>query len=126
MSTLAKVGFVELAAGALTGWIVVLSLEQQELLKRWGVRTPRRLLQMHLDLIIMGLILIAVGLALPDLESWIAVPLAIGTWVNPLLFVPLAFKPDIDKVLAYRAISVVSFVFVSGGLTAAAIEALKT
>lgn len=126
MSTLAKVGFVELATGGLTGWIVLLTMERPDLIKRAGVRTPRRLLQMHLDLIIMGLILIAVGLALPDLAAAIAIPLAIGTWVNPLLFLPLAFKPDVNQVLAYRAVSALSFLAVSGGLTAAAVEALKS
>jgi hydroxylaminobenzene mutase len=126
MSTLAKVGFVELAAGGLTGWLIVLSREQPDLLKRAGVRVPRRLLQMHLDLILMGLILVAAGLALPDLPSWIAIPLAIGTWVNPLMFLPLAFWPEIDKRLPYRAVATVSFVFVSGGLVAVAVEALNT
>jgi hypothetical protein len=126
MSTLAKVGFVELAAGALTGWVVALSFVGQEPLKRVGVRTPRRLLQMHIDLILMGLILIAVGLALPDLAGWIAIPLAIGTWVNPLLFAPLAWRQDLVKVPAYRAVAVLSFICVSGGLTAVAVEALKT
>lgn len=126
MSTLAKVGFVELAVGALTGWIVVLSLVRQELLKRVGIRTPRRLLQMHLDLILMGLILIAVALALPDLASWIAIPLAIGTWVNPLLFLPLAYRQDLVDRPVYRTIAVLSFVCVSGGLTVVAVEALRT
>jgi hydroxylaminobenzene mutase len=125
MSTLAKIGFVELAVGALTGWIVALSHVRRELLERWGVRSPRRLLQMHLDLIIMGLILIAVGLALPDLATWIAIPLAIGTWTNALLFAPVAFREDLVARPAFRAIVVVSFVFVSGGLTAVAVEALK-
>jgi hydroxylaminobenzene mutase len=126
VSTLAKVGFVELAVGALAGWIVVMSREWPNVLKRAGVRVPRRLLQVHLDLVLMGLILIAVGLALPDLSAAIAIPLAFGTWVNPLLFVPLAFTPEIDKRRSYRALSAVSFVCVSGGLVAVAIEALKT
>lgn len=126
MSTLAKVGFVELAVGALAGWIVVISRERPAALERVGVRVPRRLLQAHLDLIVMGLILIAAGLALPDLSAAIAIPLAFGTWVNPLLFVPLAFRPEIDRRLAYRALSALSFVCVSGGLVGVAVEALRT
>jgi hypothetical protein len=125
VSSLAKVGFVELAAGGVSGWVIVLSLERPEALERAGVRVPRRLLQAHLDLILMGLILIATGLALPDLTAAIAVPLAFGTWVNPLLFVPLAFAPGFDKRLPYRALSVVSFACVSGGLVAVAVEALR-
>jgi hypothetical protein len=125
VSTLAKVGFVELAVGALSGWVIVISREKPELLTSIGVRVPRRLLQAHIDLVVMGLILIAAGLALSDLSTAIAIPLAFGTWINPLLFVPLAFKPDIDKQIAYRALSAISFLCVSGGLVAVAVEALR-
>jgi hydroxylaminobenzene mutase len=69
----------------------------------------------------MGLILIGVGLAVPDLPTAIAVPLVFGTAVNPLLFVPLAFDPDTQQRLWYRTLAVVSFLGVSGGLVAAAI-----
>jgi hypothetical protein len=69
----------------------------------------------------MGLILIAVGLAVPDLPTVIAAALVFGTLVNPFLFVPLAFDPDIEKRLWYRVLAVVSFLAVSGGLVAAAI-----
>ena len=126
MSTLAKIGFVELAFGALTGWIIVVSREKPELLERLGVRLPRRLLQMHIDLILMGLILIAVGLALPDLPTVLQAILVFGTWVNPLGFLPLAFNPEADKGLVYRVVAAVSFTCVSGGLVAVAVEALKT
>ena len=51
----------------------------------------------------MGLILIGVGLAVPDLPTAIAVALVFGTVVNPFLFVPLAFDPDVEKRLWYRA-----------------------
>jgi len=74
----------------------------------------------------MGLILIAVGSALPDLPTWNAVAVAFGAIVNPLLFVPQAWLPDITERLPYRALSVVSFTGVSGGLVAAAVKALGT
>ncbi len=45
----------------------------------------------------MGLILIGVGLAVPDLPTAIAIALVFGTFVNPFLFVPLAFDPDVEK-----------------------------
>jgi hypothetical protein len=45
---------------------------------------------------VMGLILIGVGLAVPDLPTAIAVALVFGTAVNPFLFVPLAFDPDAE------------------------------
>lgn len=124
MSTLAKIGFVELAVGALSGWAVVISRERPRWLERAGVRVPRRLLQAHIDLILMGLILIAVGLALPDLPALLQAILVLGTWVNPLAFVPLAFDPKADQGVAYRAVVAISFLCVSGGLTAVAVEAL--
>jgi hydroxylaminobenzene mutase len=69
----------------------------------------------------MGLILIGVGLAVPDLPKAVAAALVFGTFVNPFLFVPLAFDPDAEKRLWYRALAVVSFIGVSGGLVVAAI-----
>ena len=79
MSSLVNIGLFELAFGALLGWLITLRLESPETLRRFGVRQPRRLLQMHIDYVMMGLILIAVGLAVPDLPTWIAVPLVFGT-----------------------------------------------
>jgi hydroxylaminobenzene mutase len=69
----------------------------------------------------MGLILIGVGLAVPDLPTAVAIYLAFGTLVNPFLFVPLAFDPEVERRLWYRALAVVSFVGVSGGLIVAAV-----
>ena len=90
MSTLAKVGLCELAVAGLMGWAIVVRLERPDLLTRAGVKSPRRLLQAHLDYVMMGLILVAVGLALPGIPDWIAAALIFGTLVNPSLFLPLA------------------------------------
>jgi hypothetical protein len=57
----------------------------------------------------------------PDLPTAVAVALVFGTAVNPFLFVPLAFDPDAEKRAWYRALAVVSFVCVSGGLVVAAV-----
>jgi hydroxylaminobenzene mutase len=116
-----QIGLVELALGGLLGWAMVLRQESPDFLRRIGVVAPQRIRQVHLDYVMMGLILIAVGLAIPDLSTAVAVPLVFGTVVNPLLFVPLAFEPDTEKRLWYRTIAVVSFLGVSGGLLAAAI-----
>ena len=124
MSTLVKVGLCELALGALSGWIVVLRTEHPQVLRRLGVRSPRRVLQAHLDWIIMGLILIAVGPALPDLPSWLAWVLGFGALVNATLFVPLAFNEDASKALPYRAITLLSFTAMSVGTVGAAAVAL--
>lgn len=121
MDWVVRIGLVELALGGLLGWAMVIREERPEWLTRIGIVAPHRIRQVHLDYVMMGLILIAVGLAVPDLPTEIALALVFGTAVNPLLFVPAAFDPDVDKRLWYRALSVVSFLTVSGGLVAAAI-----
>jgi hypothetical protein len=121
MDWVVQIGLVELALGGLLGWAMVIRAEKSEWLTRIGVVAPQRIRQVHLDYVMMGLILIGVGLAIPDLPTAIAVPLVFGTIVNPFLFVPLAFDPEVESRAWYRALAVVSFVGVSGGLVAAAI-----
>jgi hypothetical protein len=121
MDWVVRIGLAELALGGLLGWAMVVRDERPEWLRRIGVVAPQRIRQVHLDYVMMGLILIGVGLAVPDLPTAVAVALVFGTLVNPFLFVPLAFDPDVDKRLWYRALASVSFVCVSGGLVIAAI-----
>jgi hydroxylaminobenzene mutase len=116
-----RIGLIELALGGLLGWAMVVREEKAEWLRRIGIVAPQRIRQVHLDYVMMGLILIGVGLAVPDLPTWIAAALVFGTLVNPFLFVPLAFDPDVEKRLWYRSLAVVSFLGVSGGLVAAAV-----
>jgi hydroxylaminobenzene mutase len=123
ISWITKAGAVELALGAVSGWIVWIALDT-DWLKRFGVRSPRRLLQAHIDLIMMGTILIAAGLAAPDLPKPWSYFLAIGAWTNALLFVPAAWydkKPaDAKAILAQAA----SFTLVSAGTVALAVHLL--
>ena len=121
MDWVVQIGLVELALGGLLGWAMVMRHESPELLRRIGVVAPQRIRQIHLDYVMMGLILIGVGLAVPDLPTAIAVALVFGTAVNPFLFLPLAFDPDMVERLWYRSLAVVSFLAVSGGLVAAAV-----
>jgi hydroxylaminobenzene mutase len=121
MDWVIQAGLIELAIGGLLGWAMVLRQESPELLRRIGIVAPQRIRQIHLDYVMMGLILIGVGLAVPDLPTAIAVALVFGTAVNPFLFLPLAFDPEIEKRLWYRSLAVVSFLGVSGGLLATAI-----
>jgi len=116
-----RIGLAELALGGLLGWAMVVRGERPEWLRRVGIVAPQRIRQVHLDYVMMGLILIGVGLAVPDLPTAVAAALVFGTLVNPFLFVPLAFDPDVDKRLWYRALAVVSFVALSGGLVVAAV-----
>lgn len=121
MDLLIQVGLIELAVGALLGWAMVVRTEKPEWLKKIGVVQPHRVLQVHLDYVMMGLIAIAVGLAIPDIPDLAAALLIFGTIVNPLLFVPAAFIAGVDKRLWYRTISAVSFVAMSVSLVWAAI-----
>lgn len=121
MDWVVQIGLIELALGGLLGWAMTIRQEKPEWIKRVGIVAPQRIRQVHLDYVMMGLILIGVGLAVPDLPAAIAAGLVFGTAVNPFLFVPLAFDPDVEKRLWYRLLAVVSFVGVSGGLVAAAI-----
>lgn len=121
MDWVVRIGLAELALGALLGWAMVVREERPELLRRLGVVAPQRIRQVHLDYVMMGLILIGVGLAVPDLPTGVAVAVVFGTLVNPFLFVPLAFSPDAKRRLWYRALATISFVALSGGLVVAAI-----
>jgi len=121
MDWVVRIGLVELALGGLLGWAMVVREEKPEWLTRIGVVAPHRIRQVHLDYVMMGLILVAVGLAVPDLPTAVAVALVFGTVLNPFLFVPLAFDPEVEKRVWYRALSVVSFVAMSGSLVIAAV-----
>lgn len=121
MDWVVQVGLVELALGGLLGWAMVVRDEQPQWLRRIGIVAPQRIRQVHLDYVMMGLILIGVGLAVPDLPAAIAGALVFGTLVNPFLFVPLAFDPNVEGRAWYRLLAVASFLSVSGGLLVAAI-----
>nr|WP_042179688.1 hypothetical protein [Kibdelosporangium sp. MJ126-NF4]CEL13965.1 hypothetical protein [Kibdelosporangium sp. MJ126-NF4]CTQ88334.1 hypothetical protein [Kibdelosporangium sp. MJ126-NF4] len=124
MSVLVKIGLIELAFGGLLGWPVALyTYVDPHALRRFGVAVPRRVFQAHLDFIMMGLILIGIGLALPALPGWLLVPLIAGTWLNPALLLLLAFSDDLLQAPAYRVLGVLSFAATSGSLVAVAIAA---
>jgi len=124
VAILVKIGLCELAVAGLFGWLIVIRLERPAWLTRAGVESPRRVMQAHLDFVTMGLILVAVGVAVPGLSTWIAAALAFGALVNPSLFLPLAFDEAMAKRLPYRTITLLSFVAMSGSLVAVAITAL--
>lgn len=121
MDLLIQVGLIQLAIAALLGWAMVVREEKPEWLTRIGIVAPHRVRQVHLDYVMMGLISIAVGLAIPDLPDVAVALLVFGTFMNPLLFVPAAFSKDVDRRLWYRALSVFSFLTMSVALVWAAI-----
>lgn len=85
--------------------MIALSVDRPEALRAVGVRAMPRLRQAHLDYIIMGVILLAIGVAAPGLGALWQVLLVAGAWVNPTLFLPLAFKPEAQAALAYRTVT---------------------
>jgi hypothetical protein len=125
MPLLSQLGIVELAIGVLSGWLMVLTIESPELLRRAGMRHLGRIRQAHLDLLFQGVILVAVGLAVDPLPTWIGVLLVTGAFLAPLLLGVLAFNAELQKgSLAYRAINTVVLVGFTAGWIALAITAL--
>ena len=124
LSWVAQAGFLYLAFAALSGWLMVIVVDKPELLTRAGVRAPGRFRQAHIDWILMALILIAVGVALPELGTAWQVMIVTSAIVNPAMFVPLAFAPEVKGRLWYRAIAIASFLSMSAGTVAAAVTAI--
>jgi hydroxylaminobenzene mutase len=105
---LVKLGICELAAGVLSGWAMVAMVERPEALKRLGVRQLSRIRQTHLDLLMQGTILAAVGAAVTSVPTWIGVLLVFGAYVAPLTLGVLAFRPELQKgSIAYRGTNTV-------------------
>jgi hypothetical protein len=121
MTTLARIGLIELAVGAMLGWLVAASRAQPDSLRRIGIVAPKRVLQCHLDYLMMGTILIAVQAAAPDLPGLVQGALVFGTIVNPGIFMVMAFGESIVERRAVMALTVTSFTATSGSLVAAAI-----
>ena len=124
VSWVVKAGAVELALGALSGWVMTAVVDRPEVLRRAGVQAMARIRQAHLDYILMGVILIAVGLAAPGLPRAWQVLLVVGAWVNPTLFIPLAFNPDVQRAQPFRTVTAASFLSMSAGTVAAAVYLL--
>jgi hypothetical protein len=103
---LVKLGIVELAAGVLSGWAMVAIVERPEALKRLGVRQLSRIRQTHLDLLMQGTILAAIGAAVTSVPTWIGILLVIGAYLAPLTLGTLAFRPDLQKgSIVYRGLN---------------------
>jgi hypothetical protein len=124
-SALVTSGVVELAAGALTGWLHALTTYDNPRARQLGIKNASRVRQGHLDLAMLGTATIALGLAVPSAPRWVQRSLGVGAWSNAVLFFPLAFKPDLMKQPAYRNVGLASFVSTSVGFTGMAITALR-
>ena len=112
------------ASAALLGWIIALHRAKPEALAKLRVRAPHRVMQLHLDQVMMGLILLSVATAFPDIPDLIAWLLLVGTVLNPLGFLPLAFAPNLEKGFAFRGIMGFSFIVASAGFVSLAVWVL--
>jgi hypothetical protein len=118
-------GLVQIAVGALTGFPYAAAAYKPELLAKAGVKAPGRIRQLHLDLVIMGGLVTATGIAVPRLPRAVSVPLAVGCWTNALAFAPPAVRPAIEKAPLYRALVGASFVTTTASWVAVAGIALR-
>jgi hypothetical protein len=117
-------GLIQIALGALTGFPYTVAAYKPELLGMLRVQAPGRVRQLHLDLIMGGLVT-ATGTALPQLPRTVTVPLAVGCWTNALAFAPPAVRPSIENSPAFRAVVTASFVTINAGFVAVAAIALR-
>jgi hypothetical protein len=124
MPLLSQLGIYELAVGVLSGWAMLMTIESPELLRRAGIHHLGRIRQAHLDLLFQGVILIAVGLAVDPVPTWIGILLVLGAFLAPLLLGILAFDSELQKGSApYRAINMVVLIGFTIGWVALAITA---
>ena len=118
-------GVVELAAGALSGWIYAAVRYDRDGARKLRIKSPGRIRQWHLDLIALGTSTIAVGLAVPDAPKAVQRTLAVGAWTNAMMFLPLAYWPEALQNPTYRKLGLASFTSTSVGFTGMAITALR-
>ncbi|QNE35343.1 hypothetical protein [Leifsonia shinshuensis] len=121
-SLIVAVGLVSVTVGAISGFALMLAVERPQMLRKFGIVDPVRVRQAHLDWIMMGVVLIAVGLAVPGLNPLAAVLIAFGGIVNPASFVPMAFSKAVADTVWFRVISYVSFTALSAGLLIGAVQ----
>lgn len=118
-------GLTELALGALTGWPMAVAVSRPQYLPKLGIRSGARLRQWHLDLIMLGSLTAAASRFVPDPPRKVAVPLAVGAWVNANAFGVSAFRPELKEHPIYKSGVAASFISASWGFTGLAAIAWK-
>ena len=124
-SGLVTSGVVELAAGTLSGWIYAAVRYNDDGARRLRIKSPARIRQWHLDLIALGTGTVAVGMAVPGAPKGVQRSLAAGAWTNAMMFLPLAYRPELLQNPAYRMLGLASFVSTSVGFTGMAVSAVR-
>lgn len=124
-SGLVTSGVMELAAGALSGWVYALTITDKERARKLGIVSAPRVRQWHLDLIALGTGTMVMGLAVPDAPKLVQRTLAVGAWSNAMLFLPVAFEPKLAEDRTYLGFVRASFVSTSIGFGGMAVTALR-
>lgn len=114
MPLLVKIGLAELTLGVLSGWAMVF-ISDRARTERAGIVDPRRVRQGHIDLLMMGTILVALGAAIPDPPLIPAILIVAGSWLAPLLFFPLSVRPGLGDGALFRLADRFGFVALSLG-----------
>jgi hypothetical protein len=125
MDGLVVSGLTELALGALTGWPMAIAASRPHDLGKLGIRSGARLRQWHLDLIMLGGLTAAAPRFVPNPPRKVAVPLAVGAWVNANAFGVLTFRPELKEARVYKAGVAGSFISASWGFVGLAAVAWK-
>lgn len=117
-------GLRSLTLGAVSGWpLATLSQAAPRHPARRVLREAKRLLRLHLDWIMRGTLLVAVGAAVPDSPRWAAWLLIAGAVANPMLFIPLALRGSQVRRRRDNRAAVVPFAALSVGILAVAAAA---
>lgn len=103
-------GVFQLFFASLTGWVMFLVFDYPEKARKLGILSASRIRQWHIELLMQGSLITALGAALDHPPLWASILLIVAAWIAPFSFVPLAFKPDIGERRWYLAIDLLSFV----------------
>ena len=117
-------GIFQLFFASLTGWVMFLVTDYPEKARSLGIIGPRRIRQWHIELLMQGALITAIGAALDAPPLWASVLLVVAAWVAPFSFVPLAFNPEIGDRPWYMAVDLLSFVALNVSLLVMFLAAL--
>lgn len=123
-SALATSGLVELAAGALSGWVFAAVKYEINGSRALGIKNAARIRQWHLDLAALGAATIATAVAVPNAPRPVQWALGVGAWSNAMMFLPLAYWPEALQNPTYRKVGMASFVSTSVGFAGMAATAV--
>ncbi|TYK43106.1 hypothetical protein [Actinomadura decatromicini] len=123
MALLVTFGVLQLTAGVLSGWLMV-AQGDAAWTRRLRIRAAARIRQGHIDLLMMGTLLVAIGVAVPGPQPVAEAAIAWGSWVGPLLFFPLAWKPELGRRRWYGVLDRLGFVALTIGFLVLAVDVL--